>query len=86
MATTINEALTHAADGLTFLHLKLTLGAADTTATYTIAGAPQLTLMTQPFKTTGSTGDVKAVYDAATGIITFSGGAFNDVIRCTVAY
>jgi len=42
--------------------------------------------MSQPFKTTGVTGDVKAVYDGATGIITFSGGAFNDVIRCTVGY
>lgn len=86
MATTINEALTHTDGGLTFLNLKLTLGAADTTATYTVKGAPQIVAMTQPFKTTGSTGDVKAVYDGATGIITFSGGANNDVIRCTVTY
>lgn len=86
MATTINAATSTGDGGMTFLHLKLTLGAADTTAAYTINGAPQLKLMSQPFKTTGVTGDVKAVYDGATGIITFSGGAFNDVIRCTVGY
>jgi hypothetical protein len=86
MATTINEASSHSDGGLTFLHLKLTLGAADTTATYTIAGAPRILMMTQPFKTTGVTGDVKAVYNGATGVLTFSGAANNDVIRCTVAY
>lgn len=84
MATTINEATSHSSGGLTFLHIKLTLGAADTTATYAIAGAPPILAITQPFKTTGTTGDVKAVY--ASGTITFSGGAFNDVIRCTVIY
>jgi hypothetical protein len=84
MATTINEALTNVDGGLTFLRLKLTLGAADTTATYAIAGSPQIVMMTQPFKTTGVTGDVKAVY--ASGTITFSGAANNDVIRCVVAY
>ena len=86
MATTVSECTSHADGGLTFLHLKLTLGAADTTATYTIAGAPQLVLMTQPFKTTGAVADVLAVYNGATGVITFSGGANNDVIRSTVAY
>jgi len=86
VATTVNEATSHSDGGLTFLHLKLTLGAADTTAAYTISGAPQLVLMTQPFKTTGATGDVKAVYNASTGVITFSGAANNDVIRSTVAY
>lgn len=86
MATTVSECTSRSAGGLTFLHLKLTLGAADTSATYTIAGAPQLTLMTKPFKTTGSVGDLLLAYNASTGVITASGGANNDVIRFTVAY
>lgn len=86
MATTINEVTSHSDGGLTYLHVKLTVGAADTTATYTIAGAPQIEALTQPFKTTGTTADVLAVYDAATGVITFSALANNDVFRFTVIY
>lgn len=86
MATTVNAATSNAVGGLTYLNLKLTLGAADTTATYTIAGAPQLVFMSKPFKTTGSVGDLLLVYNASTGVITVSGGANNDVVRFTVAY
>lgn len=86
MATTISECTTHSAGGITFLHLKLTVGAADTTAAYTISGAPVLKFMSQPFKTTGSTADILAVYNQSTGAITFSGLSNNDVMRVTVGY
>lgn len=86
MATTVNEISSHCEGGLTFVHLKITVGAADTSATYTVTEAPQIKMMTQPFKTTGTTGAITAVYDASTGIITFGTLANNDVFRVTIAY
>jgi hypothetical protein len=69
----------------------ITISAAATdsgtdTLTFGYAAAPQIKMMTQPFKTTGVTGDVKIVYDAVTGIITLSGAGNSDVLRFTFAY
>lgn len=86
MATTVSAHSSHVEGGLTFVHLTITVGAADTSATYTVTGAPQLLGMSQPFKTTGTTGDITAVYNMATGVITFATLANNDVFRVTVWY
>ena len=86
MATTVSESVSYNVGGLTWLFLKLTAGAADTTVTYTIQGFPELKAMTMPVKTTGTTGSCNAVYNKATGVITISSLANNDVVRFGVCY
>lgn len=86
MATTVNEVMSHSAGGMTFLHLKLTAGAADTTCTYTIAGFPILKGATCPIKTTGTQGGVGLAYVESTGVLTVGPVANNDVVRVTVMY
>lgn len=85
VATTVNLVESHADGGVNFLHLKLTAGGADTSVTYTIAGAPQILGCTLPVKTTGTIGAVNVTYNVSTGALTASCAA-NDVLRITVMY
>lgn len=85
MATTINEASSHSAGGINFLHLKLTAGGADSSVTYVIAGFPTIKGITLPVKSTGTIGATNVTYAQATGTVTASCAA-NDVLRFTVMY
>lgn len=87
MATTLNEERSHSSGGIKHHHIKLTAGAADTTATYTFAAPfPILLGCSAPIKTTGTQAGVGIAYVESTGVITVGPLANNDVVRFTVIY
>jgi hypothetical protein len=85
MATTIDEVVSRAEGGLNWTFVKLTAGVADTTATYVVAGFPEIKEFTLPIKTTGTVGACSVTYALATGTITVACGN-SDVLRFGFAY
>lgn len=80
----------HVVGGMTFHHVKATIGA-GTTAVYTIpqtgTSIPAFVRgLSFPFKTTGSAAACTATHALSTGVLTLSGFTNTDVIRFTLIY